>query len=576
MFLVSLGCCLAHADLLEILAQVPQTSSLNVGTGVEFDIDTLGDSVGCATHFASWTGAGGPDCRPPLSPAPWNLVQQNKLIIAALDNITQAAQLVMKQIHDGPLNLTTALSIVVVYGQDVIYNQGFGAVDLNKPTQVPDGDTIYNIGSITKVFSSLLMLHAHEEGKLSLDDRVDKYFNNNTPPAWGVRNPYSTSAANVAPSLRSLAGQVSGLPREPPCGVYNPPACTEAVIMQALADYYSLIAPPFSTPHYSNLGFAVLGRAVERAMGGRYEVLLPQLLASLGMNRTGFQYSPEIQARMATGYHVTDVGGPQTVGCCNTQELGWPSPAGGMYSSPNDIAQFFKQLFTGSIPLYQPKNNNKRNKKSLKAGGLSPELIADFFRGGNTNSDGVTGYSLAGWETFYSAGWPVFTKGGLVDAYAGSLSVVPGLQLGVGVFLNINSGLICNNLGAYFTNTLTAAFNATLTALQKPPPLPGTNRLKLLLGDYGTQGTKYFSIYLQPDNSLTGHVFSYGNVTFIWDPVQDSLGGAVVALRFRLMGANSCPITQGLADNGFLYVVTEAQPPSIIAPDLKIFMMPKV
>jgi len=104
----------------------------------------------------------------------------------------------------------------------------------------------------------------------------------------------------------------------------------EEITFSALSSYYSALFPEFSTPHYSNLGFALLGRAVERAVSatferraseaanaeeqqveekeeeeeGRvetYEELMVGLLRSLGLNQTGFAYTPSIVKHMATG-----------------------------------------------------------------------------------------------------------------------------------------------------------------------------------------------------------------------------------------------------------------------------------
>ena len=86
----------------------------------------------------------------------------------------------------------------------------------------------------------------------------------------------------------------------------------------SLTSYYSALYPEFSTPHYSNLGFVLLGRAVERAVGqhlaaansstnvpgapqSSYEQLLMTLLQAANLTSTGFEFAPSIISRMAGG-----------------------------------------------------------------------------------------------------------------------------------------------------------------------------------------------------------------------------------------------------------------------------------
>ena len=183
------------------------------------------------------------------------------------------------------LNLTLGMSLFVVYNDTVIYDNSFGVKDATTGI-APDFDTIYDIGSVTKIFTSSLFfvrtllffrlpthlltcslahlltyspIHsplshsqkAQAEGKLSLDDDITNFFNSKNLPAWEVRNPYkSTLEAEEGKGgvpLHALAGQVwlrggfwlggwlrvmadvfffflkvSGMPREAPCGSLLP------------------------------------------------------------------------------------------------------------------------------------------------------------------------------------------------------------------------------------------------------------------------------------------------------------------------------------------------------------------
>jgi hypothetical protein len=99
---------------------------------------------------------------------------------------------------------------------------------------------------------------------------------------------------------------------------------------------------------------------------------------------------------MATGYRV--VSGPtnysQLVSPLNTQELGWTAPAGGMYSSPNDMAAFFQRLFRASAAPPAAAAAAAAADGPEQLGELDAEDVAAYLAGGWTNMDGVSGLVL--------------------------------------------------------------------------------------------------------------------------------------------------------------------------------------
>ena len=100
------------------------------------------------------------------------------------------------------------------------------------------------------------------------------------------------------------------------------------------------MVPPASRFHYSNVGFALLGRALEAATHGTdasqtYEALVKEmLLEPLGMNST-FDVSPETLARMAVGVNSDGSRAEVTA-------LGWETPCGGLLASADDMAAWIK------------------------------------------------------------------------------------------------------------------------------------------------------------------------------------------------------------------------------------------
>ncbi|MFL5341292.1 MAG: serine hydrolase domain-containing protein, partial [Gemmataceae bacterium] len=105
-----------------------------------------------------------------------------------------------------------AISVALVDDQTVIWAKGFGFADAAK--KVPaTADTVYRVGSVSKLFTDLAIMKLVEEGKLKLDEPVTTYL-----PNFAPKNP-----SGKAITLRQLMTHHSGLCREPPVGSYFDP-----------------------------------------------------------------------------------------------------------------------------------------------------------------------------------------------------------------------------------------------------------------------------------------------------------------------------------------------------------------
>ena len=254
------------------------------------------------------------------------------------------------------------LTAAVVLGGDVVWHKGYGRANASAPGSAPPGPRdLLRVASITKVFTALLLFRLEELGVVGLDDPLTKWmpgFRINARaadrPAVGAQAPVGQSAsgrsrgsatlesggafrgcegggcaggaeaepervrpgADAAQSspvvdasgtvtLRDLASHTSGLPREVPYPCSFSRTCTEQQVLAALAPHF-LVFPPKTRFHYSNLGFALLGRALAHAanrnldtLGGAgprtYEEWLQELvLRPLGMNASFAPKDPEV------------------------------------------------------------------------------------------------------------------------------------------------------------------------------------------------------------------------------------------------------------------------------------------
>jgi D-alanyl-D-alanine-carboxypeptidase/D-alanyl-D-alanine-endopeptidase len=165
----------------------------------------------------------------------------------------------------------------------------------------PGPQTMFEIGSMTKVFTALLLADMVERGEVGLDDPISK---------WLPKGTEVPSYEGKPITLIDLATHSSGLPRLPdnidatnlvdPYALYGP-----AQLYGFLASY-KLTRAPGSQWEYSNLGAGLLGYILSLRAGVSYEQLLrARILEPLGMSSTTITLSAEQCSRMATGYDLS-------------------------------------------------------------------------------------------------------------------------------------------------------------------------------------------------------------------------------------------------------------------------------
>ena len=192
-----------------------------------------------------------------------------------------------------------------------------------------DGETVFEIGSITKVFTAILLADAVERGEMKLDDPISKYL----PPTVKV-----PSRKGRKITLLDLATHTSGLPRLPdnfsPKDGNNPYADYTVKQMYTFLSGYTLPRDIGATYEYSNLGAGLLGHILALKAGTDYEALVTKrIFRPLGMTSTRIVLPPKLRARLATGHST--VGEPVS---------NWDMPtlagAGAVRSTANDMVKF--------------------------------------------------------------------------------------------------------------------------------------------------------------------------------------------------------------------------------------------
>jgi CubicO group peptidase (beta-lactamase class C family) len=163
--------------------------------------------------------------------------------------------------------------------------------------RVPDAKTVFEIGSVTKTFTALLLAQQVQQGTATLDTPVAAWL-----PGWQL-----PSRDGKAITLGLLAEQYSGLPRLPAnlgaVSLVDPYARYGAKQLRTFLAGYALPRDPGAKYEYSNLGFGLLGYALATHAGLGYGALLERdVLQPLGMDSTAAVLTAPLRARLAPGH----------------------------------------------------------------------------------------------------------------------------------------------------------------------------------------------------------------------------------------------------------------------------------
>ncbi|MDO4231204.1 MAG: serine hydrolase domain-containing protein [Lautropia sp.] len=312
-------------------------------------------------------------------------------------------------------------SVALVDDQRVVWSQGFGHA--NKEKNIPaTPETIYRIGSITKLFTGTLAMQQAERGKLDIDAPIQRYL-----PGFGVRSRFGDQAPITA---RNLMSHHSGLPRE-----YMPAYSSRPQSTALPADVKGLhaILPPNQMFSYSNLGGWALGEAVGRAAGKDYASLLQsELLQPLGMNHSYLAQgllpdgSSMLSAQARNALDDTAISRAYENGD-EVQEFYLRSlPSGALNSNVTDMAQFMKMVFA---------DGRAQDRQIIGAA-----TLAEMLKPQNVDAPLNRGYPVLGlgWmlDKAFSSQEPVITHGGEMHAHNSMLFMLPKQKLGVIVLTN--------------------------------------------------------------------------------------------------------------------------------------------
>ncbi len=370
--------------------------------------------------------------------------------------------------------LVTGLSVAFVDDQEVVWAKGFGLAD--KANQTPaTAETVYRVGSISKLFTDIGIMQQVEAGKIDLDADIKTYI-----PDFHIGDPFETGKP---PTLRQLMTHLSGFPRESPVGSYFD--ATFPSLEDTVRSIYAteLVHPPVTVTKYSNIAVTLVGYALQLVSGQDYvEYQREHLLGPMGMTSSDFLLTPELKGRLSKAYMWVADG--------REIEAPWfelaTVPAGNLYSTVGDLGKFLSCLFAGG--------------KAGETQIVQPETLEQMFE---------IQFSGEGQRRYFGLGFVVGEyRGHKTVGHTGGIygfnTIVTGLpDEKIGVIVLVNEDLSGGAMSRIYNKALDLMLQAKLG--EEPPAEPeivsvGAEVLESYVGEY--EGSRYWAEVTQEAGGL--------------------------------------------------------------------------
>lgn len=327
---------------------------------------------------------------------------------AAAPNYRQAAAESLKAYFDKHPEAAVVVGIVDSKGTHVF---GFGKLKASDPKSKPDGKTIYQVGSVTKVFTTTMLAQDVLAGRMKLDVPAQQYL----PAEFVIPKEQDREI-----TLEDLATHHSGLPALPQLAIAvmiggslakNPYAGLDHESLARLLPVTWLSKPIGSEYGYSNLGIGLIGEALVNVNhADSYDRLVEERITRpLDLVDTGVELDPEKTSRLAQGYDILGMKTPA-----------WDFPAlegcGALYSTVDDLLVFAE----ANLGL-----KDTRLETAMK--------LAQETRPNYSIANGAIGL---GWHHLKHHGIPMVWHNGATGGYTSMLALLPTKKMGIVILSN--------------------------------------------------------------------------------------------------------------------------------------------
>ncbi len=304
-------------------------------------------------------------------------------------------------------------SVSIVKGNDIVWSKGFGYSDIRNDRKATP-ETVYGCASVTKLVVTTGFLQLMEQGKFSLDDKVNEHLDVKIKDIKGEE-----------PTVRDLLTHYTGMPiRVPPLHLLGEaPMDTRKYIGEAAR----MVRPRGEEWAYCNTSFTIVGHLIQTFTGAPYdEYVKEHVLKPLEMTSSDFEISPIVEALLAQGYKRG--GGPEKPFIpCVRYYLGMKpaDAAGSLYSTVLDLAKFVSMNM----------NRGTYHGKRL----LKEETIAEMYRLQAPTGRSRSGMGLTWFRTVHDGRVMLYHTGGLPD-FTNHVCFYPDEGLGVCWLSNLQDG----------------------------------------------------------------------------------------------------------------------------------------
>jgi CubicO group peptidase (beta-lactamase class C family) len=214
----------------------------------------------------------------------------------------------------------------------IIYSKSIGFADVANKIKANENSK-YRIGSISKTFTTVLVMKAAEEKKLNLNQTIDKYFPD-------IKNADKITVSNL---LYHRSG-IHSFTDDQDYLTWNTQSKTEKEMLEIIVKGGSNFEPD-SKSEYSNSNFLLLTFIVEKSFGKPYKDLIDKYIVKpAGLKNTGLGEKIDTGKNECKSYSYTDRWNlePET-------DISIPLGAGGIVSTPTDLVKFSDALFSGKL-----------------------------------------------------------------------------------------------------------------------------------------------------------------------------------------------------------------------------------
>lgn len=349
---------------------------------------------------------------------------------------------------------TPGAAIAIVSGDLIIFAKGFGVRSIEAGEAITP-DTLFRLGSTTKMFTGAALVTLEEQGKIKLNSPISEYVKGLSPKLSQV------TAHNLVSNTAGLRDSVIPIQTDDDSGLKH-------MIRDWKDDVF--FTEPGKIYSYSSAGFWLAGLVIEEVCGKPYAEDMSELLFKpVGMNRTTFRPLVAMTYPLALGHNIQPEGKPVIVRPAFNNVAMWP--AGSIYSSVNDLSRWVIALM----------NNGRIEGREAISASLIKKLSGAYAPMPG-DPDSHYGYGIM---QFKSRGVRFWGHGGFSRGYGSMIQIAPDQKYAVII--------LTNKSGETLPKTLNKAFELgiKLDAIPEEKPVPAIEVTEHEMAQYA-------GIYLHP------------------------------------------------------------------------------